>query len=611
MEVKLSQAVKMFFANSSLEMVYIEAIANALDANATEIKVQINIDSYSDPDSLKIEISDNGIGFTDDRYRKFCKLFDVDETSHKGLGRLVYPFYFEKIKISSNYDGVYLREFDFTESLDEDNSRVREVSETDSGTKIKLEGYNLTKVKKHDYVKVDYLRDRILEEFYPRLYNLKTSNQAFSISISSTIEGRTYEKVLTINDIPDLETVELNSSIDLISKFRLHYKIKKTPNIETSLITAISVDSRTKKVDIIADENLPVGYTMVFLLFSDWFEGKVDFSRQSLTIPDHEMKSIQAIFREKVKELIDEEIPEIVERNKHKREVVIDKFPHLSGYFNENDIGYVSYDKIIRNAQDKFFKAQREILDAQELSDEQYDKSMELSSRALTEYILFRQYTINKLKEINNSNSETEIHNIIVPKYKQFDKRNISEDLYLNNAWILDDKYMTYEAVLSDKKMNELVDYITDGEYKESDEGQPDIAIIFSNDPETSEKFDIVIVELKKKGIKLEKAMAVETQLVSRARKLMKHYNSRIQRIWFYGVVEFNEDLELHLRGSYTELFSMGKVYYKPTFAAIQLDPEIKVPIEIHIMDLDSVVKDADARNSTFLNLIKNKFKTS
>jgi hypothetical protein len=38
MQVKLSQAVKMFFGNSSLEMVYFEAIANALDAGANEIR---------------------------------------------------------------------------------------------------------------------------------------------------------------------------------------------------------------------------------------------------------------------------------------------------------------------------------------------------------------------------------------------------------------------------------------------------------------------------------------------------------------------------------------------------------------------------------------------
>ncbi|WP_131726148.1 hypothetical protein [Chryseobacterium sp. Leaf405] len=41
MKVKLGQAVKMFFGISSLEMVYFEAISNALDAEATEINIDI------------------------------------------------------------------------------------------------------------------------------------------------------------------------------------------------------------------------------------------------------------------------------------------------------------------------------------------------------------------------------------------------------------------------------------------------------------------------------------------------------------------------------------------------------------------------------------------
>lgn len=87
MKVKLSQAVKMFFGNSSLEMVYFEAIANALDANATEIEIKISTKALNQPETLQIEISDNGEGFTDERYNKFSKLFDVDESTHKGLGR--------------------------------------------------------------------------------------------------------------------------------------------------------------------------------------------------------------------------------------------------------------------------------------------------------------------------------------------------------------------------------------------------------------------------------------------------------------------------------------------------------------------------------------------
>ena len=69
MKVNLGQAVKMFFSNSSLEMVYFEAIANALDAEATDIKITIQAAGLSETNTLKIEISDNGVGFTDERYK--------------------------------------------------------------------------------------------------------------------------------------------------------------------------------------------------------------------------------------------------------------------------------------------------------------------------------------------------------------------------------------------------------------------------------------------------------------------------------------------------------------------------------------------------------------
>ena len=188
----------------------------------------------------------------------------------------------------------------------------------------------------------------------------------------------------------------------------------------------------------------------------------------------------------------------------------------------------------------------------------------------------------------------------------KFEKKNAINDLYRNNAWLLDDKYMTYETVLSDREMGELIQIITEEE--DIDDDRPDIALIFSNNPENKRPFDVVIVELKKRGISLEENLKVVTQLEKRARKLMKHYNNQIQRIWFYGIIEFNEDVETHLAGEYTELYSCGKMYYRETNVAISLNPKIILPIGVFIWDLDAVIKDANARNSTFLSLIKSKF---
>ena len=96
MDINVKQAVKLFFANPSLEMVFFEAIANAIDADATDIKIQINLDEFNKPDTLTIKIIDNGVGLTDERFGKFSELLKVDEDTHKGVGRLVFLSYFKR-----------------------------------------------------------------------------------------------------------------------------------------------------------------------------------------------------------------------------------------------------------------------------------------------------------------------------------------------------------------------------------------------------------------------------------------------------------------------------------------------------------------------------------
>ena len=609
MKVKLSQAVKVFFGNSSLEMVYFEAIANALDANATEIDIKIFTKALNQPETLQIEISDNGEGFTDERYQKFSKLFDVDESTHKGLGRLVYLCYFEDVKVNSYFDKTKNRMFDFSEGFEEEKFEIVDVKERASGTSFKMTNYVLQRIAKSDYIHPKKIKQRILEEFYSRLFHLKNQGNSIKIRIEATIEGKKIESHIENADIPEFTLVELGSQINLIDKFDLYYSIKEVEPQNSSLIAAISVDNRTVKVDLISNENLPLGYEMVFLLYSEFFVGKIDATRQNLTISPQELKDVQTLFRKEVVSIIETTIPSIKKRNKEVRTGLVTRYPHLSGYFNSENIGYISRSDILKKAQDEFFKEQKEILDATSLNDEQFEKSIELSSRALTEYILFRQLTIEKLKKSTDSNSEAELHKLFASMRKdgRFEKKDSVDDLYRNNAWLLDDKYMTYETILSDREMGELIQVITDEE-EITDDNRPDIALIFSNNPENKKPFDVVIVELKKRGISLEENMKVVTQLEKRARRLMKHYNNQIQRIWFYGIIEFNEEVELALSGRFTELYSTGKMYYDEIPVAISLEPLKKLPIGVFIMDLDSVIKDADARNSAFLNLIKSKF---
>ena len=78
-------------------------LINALDAGARNITISFEANSLTDVNSFKLSISDDGIGFTEERFKKFSKLMDVDDEDieHRGLGRLVYLFYFDKVDVDS------------------------------------------------------------------------------------------------------------------------------------------------------------------------------------------------------------------------------------------------------------------------------------------------------------------------------------------------------------------------------------------------------------------------------------------------------------------------------------------------------------------------------
>ena len=611
MKINLPQAVKYFFSNPSLELVFIESIANSMDAEATEIDVNISIQEFSKPETLEITIKDNGVGITDDRFAKFSKLLEVDENSHKGIGRLVFLSYFKNVGVESRFNNKQ-RTFKYWNEFDE-KSKVIDVKDDSHGTVLTFKDYFLQRIKTHDYIRPSSLKKRILEEFYPRLYLMKKSGEKLKITISLSVEEQDNrydfypdKQSLEVDDIEVLSVEPVDASLlAMFETMDIHYSIKQK-GVAKTIVTALCIDGRTYKVDIISDENIPIGYEIILLLYSTFFDGKTDPSRQELTLDDSTLKNIKKIFQKKVSEILLREIPIINQNNIKTRESLTNTFPHLIGYFDEDTIGFIKRDESIRKAQDRFFKAQRDVLEANNLSDETYEKSIELSSRALVEYILYRQIILHKLKAINSSNSEADIHNLIVPKRKKINKSGFMSDLYSNNVWLLDDKYMTFNTILSEKEMSEVIKTITNDDQTDSDDSRPDITLVFSNDPVTTKKVDVVVVELKKRDLLLADNLKVKVQLEQRARKLLQYYPDKIQRMWYYGVVEFNDELKLSLYSSgYAPLFSTDTLFYKEEEIMIDLDTKIKYPVGFYILSIDAFIQDADARNSTFLQILK------
>ena len=622
MRVNTKQAVRLFFQNPSLIQVFKEAIANSLDANATQIKVNIFIDSFDKQETLEIEITDNGDGFTDSRYKKFCELLKVEENTHQGVGRLVYLSYFNTVKVQSYFRGNY-RSFTFDESFDEDKTdmTLSIVSEKKQETKLVFSDCSMKRLSSYSDIMPDNLRQEILKEFYPRLYLLKKEGKEFEIKFKIDVPHRkkisigAFETKIINKDIPSMNTVQINAdTVELFANTYLDYAIEQTNNFFPSfLMTAFCVDNRTKVVDdIIALENLPpYGYSFIFLLRSTILDGKVDPSRQNLTLNESILKPLKLLFRRKIAEVIENHLPSVKEKNQKTKESLDKTYPHLLGYFNKEEVGIISRSKSIEDAQKLFMRDQKTILEAQVLDDEKYDKALDVSSRTLAQYILYREKIISKVEQYTKTDSEADLHNLILPK-RSLLRDGDMDSIYNHNLWLLDNKYMTYTTAMSERTMTEVLDEITQNANSIEDEGRPDIAIIFSDNPDKAEdgSVDVIIIELKKRGINLAKTEEVESQLQQRAIKLLNYYPNKIQRMWFYGIVEFNDAFRLSLENrEYTPLFSKDYLYYRENSWKKSLDDDTKYTVGTYILSIDAFIKDAKAHNEVFLSILKEGFK--
>lgn len=616
MEVNIKKAVKMFFSKSSFEMIYFEAIANALDANATQIDIFIkgsrDKNKQLEMQNLVLQIRDNGVGIDKTRYDKFSKLFNVEEQSHKGLGRLVYLCYFNKIKVESVFGNVNKREFIFSDDFDKKlGNKTITCPNQPNGTAFTMTDFAMEKLHKTEYISPTYLKNSILEYFYPRLYKEKTQRNNITINITSTIDGTTNTEKIATEDIPNFYVKPIDYSIGLFDSLDLYYSIKEVPVHEARVITGIAVDDRNIPFEVIDPENRPTDYEMIFLLVVVSRDGNlVNESRQALNLSNADLNNIKNLFRGTIADIINTEVPKVAKVNKESQKYLSHVYPHLQGYFDTKAIGYASRSDVLRKAQERFFNDQKEILGAEKLTDEQYQKSLDLSARSLAEYILFRQRIIEKMRELNSNNTEYDLHSLIAPRFSEFKSENFIEDVYRNNVWVLDDKFMSYSTVLSDKEMSRVVEVLTDGNEEYNDDDRPDIALFFSADPNNaSQKVDVVVVELKRLGLSAELSSIVEFQLDTRTQKLAEYYDNRIQRMWFYGIVEMDARYRMHLiNNDFSPLFSNGNVYFRSKKIWLDEDKTKSVIQNVYIMDFKALVEDANTRNETFLKILRQQF---
>ncbi len=615
MDIETSGAIKLFFPNTSLTLVYFEALANAFDAGATEVSIDIEIQAFDKPNTLKVTVTDNGEGFTDENFDRFKTLLKPRDELHKGVGRLVFLNYFERVEISSVWDQKK-RNFIFKEGFD-GNAPVLDVQgEQQNRTSLVFTGFSKERVKAYDDLNPNTLKPMIIRQLLPTLDALKREDVIFKIVLNLVPSESNKQKdffskdvTITSDDLPSMNKVTIkDENLDIFLSIDMFFHVEQVED-GGDFFTAFSIDGRTVPVKLIPTSSFPIGYLCFFLFESEAFHSNTDSARQKLVLPDGlQEDSLKRLLIRELGKVLSENIPQITEKNEQTKVQFEEKFPHLLGYFEKDTVGLIDRDDALTIAQQEFFREQKEVLQCETLSEATYDKSLELSSRTLTEYILYRDKIISRMKTMTEGNAESDIHNLIVPRYKEFAQGLMPAEIYQNNAWLLDDKFMVFQTILSEKRMDTIIKAIRLDDERVGDTGRPDIAMIFSADPSNANVVDVVVVEIKKKTDDEKENIFAINQLLDRAVKLVKHCPN-IQRIWYYAVMQINDNLDLRLRQlKWAPLFSKGIVFYQE-YETPHPDGIKIVPTPTFVVSFDAIVADAESRNHTFLEILRDGMK--
>ncbi len=554
MKINLRTAVSRLFPNHSFEMIYIEAIANALDADATKISIDIN---YNNSEFSSFKIIDNGVGIDEIRYQRFSNLMDAQDTSHKGQGRLVYLHYFDNI----NFESIYRKEqqlekiiFNFNYNFDDSIYQKENIFSEETGTCVSFSEFSKDRLGSKESINSTRIKENILSEFLPAFHKMKEAGKNIKISINTNIDNNFSNEVISIDSIPEFECLEIESdylknisprlsekvSYDLFREsLSLYYYVKKTSK-KTSIVTSFAIDNRAIKVPIIDKENYIDGFDAIFFLYSKCFDGQVNPTRQELTIDKNDLKEIKKIFKSKIQDIFREKVPDFHNHQEKEKKYLKDKYPHLIGYISEDDIGFSSKKDILFQARDKF------------------------SSK--TNFNIFK-----------------------------------------NNAWILDDRFMSFYSSFSDITLNKISKLNKDFFEEESgSQERPDFLLLFSKPQDEQKKdkeIDIVIFEFKRLNVGKHEKLKASSELVEYASEIKDLLSEDITvgRMWLYALVNIDDKFRRTLRNQdYKPRFSIqGEIWYRPYN---------ELGLEVSYLDFKALVSDASSRNETFIRILKNDF---
>ena len=627
MKTKLNDAASLLYRCPKLGLTIIEAVANAFDAGADRIDINISGTSVTENKNcyisdLKVIISDNGKGFDEEDIERFSSLFNKADDLHRGMGRLSYVSMFKNIHIKSITKEGLQTDFLFNDDM---GIEPKQASSPDgnSGTVLELSKLKWNRLKTKE-IEPSNIKELLYKEFFITLFLLKQEEKLKHIKIVTEIKSSSDSDVfskpeqkteqITSRDIVDLKPYELSVEA---TPYKCFYNFVESGGMFKNNFIAFNIDNRTKEICKDYSDSFH-NKSAVFIITSICGAEYAETDNCRLEVIYKE-KSSQSVLQQAVKEALSklarEQVVDFAKFAKHRISEITKSKPFLSKFIDEEQFGLVNEDKIIENAyaaqlkeRKKFFQNNGYVKTRQE-----FNQRFQFASVILAEYVIGRACALEQMKAISENDKESVVHNFLCPM-----KTSLQEGQdEATNLWILDERFMNFTYVCSDKNIKELISYIESKAQEEisfpKDNIRPDLALVFSANPydKNIDYVDAVLIELKRRGKGKFYLSSIEDELMERANTLQDQC-SKLRRAWYYGIMDFMEcgleERDLRSRG-FIPLFSSGHCYYKSIqlFGKDNQSKQVGI-LDFYLMDYTAVITDAESRLSTFRNVLQKAF---
>lgn len=580
MGVEIKQIVQ-DLGRVTIDQVLQEAIMNSIQANAKNISIKVNYSSLGDglPCNINnMSIIDDGDGFTEEN----CQSFEKYRSTHKqqigakGIGRFLFLKLFDKVSIESLDKNI---EFDIDDVLTTNTD-----NKNDQTTINFLKPNNAT-------IDLDKVKNNIEEHFLPYFYLMKGEA---TIKIELVANNKEIFSIDSGN-IPSFQTdkFQLKQQEFTINYVLEFYETSKNNGFYCADNRVVIKNNKDEKGKLKPFRHVNI----LFLLSSEYLNKRVNDARDDFAIHpkqrgglfgDLSWADIQDSLSEKLKEILLENNIDIEERARQELDEAINKAPYLSRYLTDNPYAKESK-KLIESAENRLNEDKKILRAGRAKSQQSHKQKLSLvTSTELAEYIFDRQKIIDDLKRMTSEATlEKEIHDLFI-------KRNTADDTQdyrSNNLWLFDDRFMVYDKIFSDKKIEEIFPEL------KRNLNRPDILSIVSNTYNKEDITDIVIVELKNSDAKITPAGA-EEQLLKYARYVNQSNNPHKIRIWAYAFLTFDEGtIDALSDKSYNKIPTQSEyaIYYQYHEAN---------NVIINFMNYKAIADDANTRNKTFMNIL-------